>query len=128
MTKTHSFARSRRRYKVVHLFTCVFVFGYIAFDVLDLDLSDFLLKVAPGNRVAMAAEVPSGVEETDVLNPPTTKPVALIADIAVFRGGVRFEQNAQALTSFRFRSLRVPVRRIAHPRHSDSPSSSSSPA
>jgi hypothetical protein len=49
-------------WRAVYIVSAVFVFSYILFNVLDLDLSDLPLRPAPIERTAAVIQVPKATE------------------------------------------------------------------
>jgi hypothetical protein len=91
--------------------------SYIAFDVLDVDLSDFPLKPGARQRVVIAAEVPKGAEAANLLQLPTQWPDSLSRDLAIFKQSLGFQQN-EPLRTVPFRGRRLPTHRIIHSHYS----------
>lgn len=111
MKKTICFVRCFR--KLTHLATVVFVIGAIAFDVLDVDLSDFALKQGQIKRVAIVAEAPKSTESAARLILPTWHPSH--ADKLFLQPSVRFQQKKEIQRTLTFRGRRSHVLRIVHP-------------
>ena len=106
----------------VHIVSALFVFSYIAFDVLDLDLSDFPFKHAPREKAAIITETPKATELVNTVNSDGFK-IALLLLPAIFKESIRIQQKNLLRTS-RFRKARM----LFHPRivqrsTSDSPPS-----
>ena len=105
----------------VHIVSALFVFSYIAFDVLDLDLSDFPLKHAPHERAAIITETPKATELVNTVNWDGFK-IALLLP-AIFKESIRIQQKNLLRTS-RFRKARM----LFHPRIVQRSTSDSSPS
>jgi hypothetical protein len=91
--------------------------SYIAFDVLDMDLSDFPLKPGARQRVVVVAEVPKGTEAANLLELPAPWPGSSRLDPAVFKQSLGLQQN-EPLRTVGFPSRRLPIHRILHSHYS----------
>lgn len=107
----------------VHLVTALFVFSYIAFDVLDLDLSNFPLKQATPKRVVVVTEIPRGTKLISMLETHLLRIESWILDPSVFEESDRL-QHKTLLRTLRLNDI-VQFHRIIHVFSSDSQSSSS---
>jgi hypothetical protein len=104
-------------WRFVHAVTVFCMVSYIAFDVLDVDLSDFPLKSGARQRVVVVAEVPKGTEAANLLEMPTQWLDSSRRDPAIFKQSFGFQQN-EPLRTVRFRGLRLPIHRIIHSHYS----------
>jgi hypothetical protein len=113
--------KHRNLWQWVHILSAVFVFSYIAFDVLDLDLSDFPLKHPAREK---AAAITATVKPTELLT--TTKSEAFRIESSLLRSSafkelVRIQQKDMSRTS-RLRKSRLTFRPPIVPQPtSDSP-------
>jgi hypothetical protein len=116
--------RSSLLLRTIYIASAVFVFSYILFDVLDLDLSDFPLRQAPLERSAVVTQVPKGTEHTFL--PDRT---VFWVDLSLLFSEISKEslrlQHKGMLRSLLFDSARTRVYRIALPRSSTKDSSPS---
>ena len=109
-----------RFWRWVHLVSAVFVFSYIAFDVLDLDLSNFPLKHAPRERAAIITEAPKATELVNTVNSDGFRIAPLLLQPSIFKESIRIQQKDLLRTS-RFRKARILFRpRIVQRSTSDS--------
>jgi len=108
--------------RFVHIITAVFVFFYIAFDVLDLDLSDFPLKQAARERAVVVTEVPKGTELASLIDHDGHHLGPWLLDASVFKQSMYLQDNNIQRTS-QFHDARTHIRRLIFPRssRSDSP-------
>jgi len=106
---------------LVHIITAVFVFSYIAFDVLDLDLSDFPLKQAARERAVVVSEVPKGTELASLINHDGHRLGPWLLDASVVKQSLRVQDNNIQRTS-QFHDARTYVHRLVFPRSSKSDS------
>jgi len=122
MLRWATFPASIRLGRLVHLITAVFVFSYIAFDVLDLDLSDFPLKQAARERAVVVSEVPKGTELASLINHDGHRLGPWLLDASVVKQSLRVQDNNIQRTS-QFHDARTYVHRLVFPRSckSDSP-------
>ena len=122
MLRWATFPASIRLGRLVHLITAVFVFSYIAFDVLDLDLSDFPLKQAARERAVVVTEVPKGTEWTNLIDHDGHRLGPWLFDASVVKQSMRLHDNNIQRTS-QSHSARTYVHRLVFPRssRSDSP-------
>jgi|SRR5262249_25555390 len=126
----HYFRRSRSSFlwRAVYIVSAVFIFSYIVFDVLDLDLSDFPLRQAPIQKTAAVIQLPKGIERP-FLPDRTNFCVDLTLLVANISNGFLSLQHKGIFRPLKFDSARTRVYRIALPRSStedSSPSASSS--
>ena len=84
---------SLRFWRLVHIVTAVFVFSYIVFDVLDLDLSDFPLKQVPHERVVVVTEVPKVTELTNLFGGGGLLIEPSFLDPAIFKESTRLQHK-----------------------------------
>jgi len=112
MRRHFKFLTSVSFWRLVHIFTVVFVLSYIAFDVLDLDLSDFPLKRAPRQRVVVMTEMPKGTELANLLEGHLIRMEPLLLDPS-FKESIRLHHK-DTLRTFSVRADRIHVHRIAH--------------
>jgi len=122
----HYFRRSRFSllWRAVYIVSAVFIFSYILFDVLDLDLSSFPLRQAPIQRTAAVIQLPKAIEHAFL--PDRTNfwldLSPLLADVS--KESLRL-QHKGILRSLKFDSARTRAYRIAFPRSSTKDSSPS---
>ena len=115
------FSASICLWQLVHIVTVMFVFSYIAFDVLDLDLSDFPLKQVTHERVAVVTEVPKGTELANLLGDAGPRMEPSLLDPAIFKGSTRLRHKDTLRT---LRSTAYPhFHRLTFPRSSTRDSS-----
>ena len=108
-------------WQLVYIASAVVVFSYIAFDVLDLDLSDFPLKQAPRERVVVVTEVPKGTELANLLGDTSLRMESSLLDPAIFKESTRLRHKDTLRT---LRSSAYPnVHRLTFPRSSTRDSS-----
>ena len=117
MLRHHKFKNSNRLWRLVHIVTVVFVFSYIAFDVLDLDLSDFPLKQVPRERVVVVTEAPKGTGLANLLDQNGLRMKPSLLDPSIFKESIRL-QHKDKLIALRFRADRIHVPRLTLPRSS----------
>jgi len=121
MLRWATFPASIRLGRLVRLITAVFVFSYIAFDVLDLDLSDFPLKQAARERAVVVSEVPKGTELASLINHDGHRLRPWLLDASVVKQSLRVQDNNIQRTS-QFHDARTYVHRLVFPRSSKSDS------
>ncbi len=113
-------SKHSRFWRYVHIVSAVFVFSYIAFDVLDLDLSDFPLQHAPREQTVVVTEAPKPTEIVNLGNSDGFWIAAALLQPATFKELIRIQQKDLIRTS-RFRKLRLlSPPRIIPPSNSDS--------
>src|SRR5262249_40463411 len=95
--------------------------SYIAFDVLDLDLSDFPVKQAAHQRVVVVTEAPKGIEPANLLKDVGLRMEPSLLDPAIFRESTRL-QHKDALRTLRFSGYPY-VHKVTFPRSSTRDSS-----
>jgi hypothetical protein len=117
MLRHHKLKNSNRLWRLVHTVTVVFVFSYIAFDVLDLDLSDFPLKQVARERVVVVTESPKGTELANLLDHDGLRMKPSLLDPSIFKESIRL-QHKDKLIALRFRADRIHVLRLGLPRSS----------
>jgi hypothetical protein len=83
---------SLRFWRIIQIVTAMFVFSYIAFDVLDLDLSNFPLKQVPHERVVVT-EVPKGTELANLFSDDGLRIEPLFLDPAIFKESTRLRHK-----------------------------------
>jgi len=111
-----------RFWRCAHILSAVFVFSYIAFEVLDLDLSDFPLRHAPLEKTAVITEALKVTEIVNTGNPDGFWIAPSLFQPATFKESIRIQQKNLLRTS-RFRNLRLlSPPRIIPPSNSDSSS------
>ena len=106
----------------MHIITVLFVFSYIAFDVLDLDLSDFPLQQSSHRQVVIVAEATNAAELTQLPDHDGFWLEPSPVDPAVTKTSIRFQDN---------RIVRIPwlhialthIHKVNFPRSSSSDSS-----
>ena len=106
----------------MHVASAVFVLSYIAFDVLDLDLSDFPLKETSHERTAIIAETPKTVELTNALSADSFRITSSLLQPFESKESIRFQQKT-LLQPTRFRDTRIHLHRFHLPQSSNSDSS-----
>jgi len=102
----------------VHIISAVFVFSYIAFDVLDLDLSDFPLNHAQREKTALVSEAPKITEPSNAGNFHGFRIAPSLVARPIFKDSI---QN-NLLRVPRFRKLLVSFHPLIIPRSSSDPS------
>jgi len=108
-------------WRLVYIASAVFVFSYIAFDVLDLDLSDFPLGQAPRERVVVVTEVPKGTELVSLTGDAGLRMEPSLLDPAIFEESTRLQHKDTLRT---LRSTAYPhIHRLISPRSSTRDSS-----
>ena len=121
MPRPFKFSSSIRLWRLVHIVTAMFVFSYIAFDILDLDLSDFPLKQRTHERVAAVTEVPKGTELANLFGDVGLRMEPSLLDPAIFKESTRLRHKDTLRT---LRSTAYPrVHRLTFPRSSTRDSS-----
>ena len=95
---------SRRSCGLIHVVTVLFVFSYIAFDILDLDLSEFPLQQTAQKQVVIIAEAPNATELANLPNRDSLRSEPSLIDPSVSKESIRFQDN---------RILRIPWFHIA---------------
>lgn len=103
-------------WQLVYIVTAVFVFSYIAFDVLDLDLSDFPLKQVPRERVVIVTEVPKGTELVNLLGDGGLRMEPSFLDPAIFKESTRLRHNDKPRTLWS--AVYSHIHRLTFPRSS----------
>lgn len=114
---------SVRWWRFVYILAAVFVLSYIAFDVLDLDLSDFPLSKTPRTRVVAVTESAKATKLASLFENQVLPVEPLLVNPSIFKESIR-AQHKHLLRIFTFRADHVHVHRVAHPLSStkDSPS------
>ena len=100
MLRHHKLKNSNRLWRLVHTVTVVFVFSYIAFDVLDLDLSDFPLKQVARERVVVVTESPKGTELANLLDHDGLRMKPSLLDPSIFKESIRLQQKDKLIALF----------------------------
>ncbi len=100
--------------RLVYILAALFVFSYIAFDVLDLDLSDFPLKRPSRQRVIVVAEIPKVIELTHSFERRLLAMGTLFQDSSIFRESIRLHTKYN-LRTFRLGLNRPRIHGITHP-------------
>jgi hypothetical protein len=108
--------RNSRIMRWVHLINVLFVFSYIAFDVLDLDLSDFIFNHAPYQTTPAIAEAVKLPQLSDPTKLSTRRLVPSVSAEPALRGA-EGNDSPQIASSRRFGVLFH--RLIIPPRNSD---------
>jgi hypothetical protein len=85
-------------WRLVYIASAVLVFCYIAFNVLDLDLSDFPLKQVPRDHVVVVTEVPKGTELAHFVGDAGLRIEPSFLDPALFKESTRLQEKDQART------------------------------
>ena len=80
-------------WRLVYIASAVFVFFYVAFDVLDLDLSDFPLGQVPRERVVAVTEVPKGTEVVNITGNADLRMEPWLLDPAGFKESTRLQHK-----------------------------------
>src|SRR5262245_54278478 len=96
-----------RFWRWVHILSAMLVFSYIAFDVLDVDLSDFPLSV----RMLIITEAPKATEMVNTLNWNGFRKVLCLLRPSLFKESIRIQQK-NMLRASRFREARIPFHRL----------------
>jgi len=100
--------------KFVHIILALFVFSYIAFDILDLDLSDFPLKNPSRARIVAVTEIPRGTELASLLGCGLQRLETFAVHLSISKESIRL-QHKHLLRIFTLEGDRVQVHRITHP-------------
>jgi hypothetical protein len=124
MARLLNMTRHFRFSRLIHIITVVFVFSYIAFDVLDLDLSDFPLKQASQQHTVVIAETPKAAEVENVLNLDSFRIPSFWLQPSLSKESVRLQQK-QFIQPVRSRDSLIHLHRLHLPQSADA---SSSPA
>jgi hypothetical protein len=103
-------------WRLVYIASAVFVFSYIAFDLLDLDLSDFPLGQAPRERVVVVTEVPKGTEVVNLTDNADLRMEPWLLDSANFKESTRL-QHKDTLRTLRS-TAHSHIHRLTFPRSS----------
>jgi len=101
MQATFKHSTTVRFWRLVHIVTVIFVLFYIAFDVLDLDLSGFPLKQVPREQVVVVTEVPKGTELANLLGDAGLRMEPSLLDPAIFKESTRLRHYKDALQTVR---------------------------
>ena len=104
MPQRLKFQTSGRPCGLMHIITVLFVFSYIAFDILDLDLSEFPLQQAAQKQAVIIAEAPNATELANLPNRDSLRIEPSLVDPSVSKESIRFQDN---------RILRIPWFHIA---------------
>jgi hypothetical protein len=110
----------------MHIIIAFFVLSYIAFDVLDLDLSAFPLQQAAHKQALIVAEAPGSTESTYLLDYGWLSTNRSFEEAPVIQPSIRFSDN-RVLKITSFRIARAQIYRVIYP-PSSSPDPDSSPA
>ena len=102
----------------MYIISAVFVFSYIAFDVLDLDLSNFRLNHAPFEKTAIVSEAPKPTELSNAANIHGLRIAPSLQEPPVFKDKIQ----SDLLRIPRFRKLRITFHPLIIPRSSSDPS------
>ena len=113
---------SVRFWRLVHIVTVIFVFFYIAFDVLDLDLSGFPLKQVPRDQVVVVTEVPKGTELAILLGDAGLQMEPSLLDPAILKESNRLRYYKDTRRTLRSTAY-THVHRLTFPRSSTRDSS-----
>jgi len=100
-----------RFWRWIHIVSAVFVFSYIAFDVLDLELSDFPLRHATREKMLIITEAPKATEMVNTLNWNGFRIVLSLLQPSLFKESIRIQQK-NMLRASRFREARIPFHRL----------------
>ena len=100
-----------RFWRCIHIVSAVFVFSYIAFDVLDLELSDFPLRHATREKMLIITEAPKATEMVNTLNWNGFRIVLSLLQPSLFKESIRIQQK-NMLRASRFREARIPFHRL----------------
>ena len=106
----------------VHVVCAVFVLFYIAFDVLDLDLSDFPLQQMSHRQVVIVAEAPQVPELFNLLDRDSPRIGSLFIDPSISKESFRF-RHQRVLQVLWLHIARAQIYRITFPRSSTTDSS-----
>jgi len=102
-----------RFWRWVHIMSAVLVFSYVAFDVLDLDLSDFPLN----ERMLIITEAPKATEMVHTLNWNGFHIVPSLLQTSLFKETIRIQQK-NILRASRFREARILFHQLIIPQSS----------
>ena len=105
-------------WRCVYLISAVFVFSYIAFDVLDLDLSDFPLSHTPREKTAIVTEVPKITGSLNAGNPDGFRIAPSLLEPPIFKDSLQ----SDLLRVPRFRKFLISFHPLIIPRSSSEPS------
>lgn len=108
-------------WRLVYIASAVFVFSHIAFDVLDLDLSDFPLQQVSRERVVVVTEAPKGTELVNLLGDVGLRMDPSLLDPANFKESTRL-QHKDTLRTLRSTAY-LHIHRLIFPRSSTGDSS-----
>jgi len=97
------------------------VVTYIAFDVLDLDLSNFPLNRAPRQRVVVVTQTPKAVELANLNERNTFSLERLLPDPSISRDSIRLNYSGGSMLMVR--AARTHIQRLTLPRSSPPESS-----
>jgi len=111
---------------VMHIVIAFFVLSYIAFDVLDLDLSSFPLQQPAHKAVLIVAEVPAATELSYLPGHDALWTKQAIVDSPVSQHAIRLNDN-RILRIAWFHTSRSQIYRLIYP-PSSTPDSDSSDA
>ena len=116
------FIKPYRLWRTIHLAGAIFVFSFISFQVLDLDLSDFPLKEAPGEGTVIMIEAPETTELTNTISEDSFRTAAA----ALLQPSIQELLRSQQKTLVQhtpYRDTRIRLHRLTIPRSSPSDSS-----
>jgi hypothetical protein len=105
----------------MHIITVLFVVSYIAFDVLDLDLSDFPLQQPSHKQVVIVAEAINAAELTQLPDHDGFWREPAPVDPAVTKASIRFQDNRTIRTRWLHIAL-THIHKVNFPRSSSSDS------
>ena len=114
MLRPFKFLSSVTARRSVYTVVAMFVFTYIAFDVLDLDLSDFPLKQAAHERVVLATEMPRGTEQADLFGRHLLRVEPLLQHLSPFKESIRL-RHKEILGNSNSRENCIRGHRITYP-------------
>src|ERR1700730_9386302 len=106
MRRYSKLAKRFRFWQCLHILCAAFVFSYIVFDVLDLDLSDFPLKHATHEKTAIVTEALKVTELVSIGNSDGFWIARSLLQPASFKDSVRI-QHKDLLRSSRFGNFRI---------------------
>jgi len=122
MPRHRKFKTSVRLCGLMHIITVLFVFSYIAFDVLDLDLSEFPLQQASHKQLVIMAEVPKGTELANLPDHDSLRIEPSPVDPSISKESIRF-QDKRILRILRLHIAHAHIHSVTFPRSSTPDSS-----
>ena len=117
----HVLLSASRISRLVYVIAAIFVVIYIAFDVLDLDLSNFPLNRTPRQRLEVVTQTPKAVELVNLCERSTFSLERLLPDPSISRDSIRL--NHKGGTVLMVRAARTHILKLTLPRSSPPESS-----